>query len=91
MPDPKLRCGRDRHVHPQHGSVPTAGISAPDRSGLAAAYFVSQITITPTSAPPLLTLRKKLFIAMNRNAASPVEHFGLPTDRTVIIGAQVGL
>lgn len=56
-----------------------------------AAYFVSQITIIPTSAPPLLTLRKKLFIAMNRNAASPVEHFGLPTDRTVIIGAQVAL
>ena len=56
-----------------------------------AAYFVSQITITPASAPPLVTWRKKLFIAMNRNAASPVEHFDLPSDRTVIFGAQVAL
>ena len=37
------------------------------------------------------TWRKKLFIAMARNAASPIEHFGLPADRTVIMGSQVSL
>jgi KUP system potassium uptake protein len=36
-------------------------------------------------------LRKKLFVTMARNAASPLEHFGLPGDRTVIMGSQVGL
>ena len=35
--------------------------------------------------------RKKLFIAMARNAASPIEHFGLPGDRTVMMGSQVPL
>ena len=35
--------------------------------------------------------RKRLFIAMARNAASPVEAFKLPTDRTVIIGSQIAL
>jgi KUP system potassium uptake protein len=54
-----------------------------------ASYFVSRITIVPTSAPPLRALAKKLFILMARNAASPIEHFGLPGHRTVIMGAQV--
>ena len=35
--------------------------------------------------------RKKLFIMMARNAASPIEHFGLPGDRTVMMGSQVAL
>ncbi|HSO97456.1 MAG TPA: KUP/HAK/KT family potassium transporter [Solirubrobacteraceae bacterium] len=56
-----------------------------------AAYFVSRVTIMAASARPLLSLRKKVYITMDRNAASPVEHFGLPIDRTVITGAQVAL
>jgi KUP system potassium uptake protein len=56
-----------------------------------AKYFLSRITITPTDAPPLKRLGKKLFIAMARNAASPVEAFKLPRERTVIIGSQVAL
>jgi KUP system potassium uptake protein len=35
--------------------------------------------------------RKKLFMTMARNAASPIDHFGLPGDRTVIMGSQVEL
>ena len=54
-----------------------------------ASYFVSRITIAPTEASPLRALRKRLFIAMARNAASPIDHFGLPGNRTVIMGAQV--
>jgi KUP system potassium uptake protein len=56
-----------------------------------ASYFVSRITITPTPAPALLAWRKKLFIAMARNAASPIDHFRLPSDRTVMVGSQVAL
>jgi KUP system potassium uptake protein len=56
-----------------------------------ASYFVSRINITPTSASPLRALRKKLFIVMARNAASPIDHFGLPDDRTVMIGSQVAV
>jgi KUP system potassium uptake protein len=54
-----------------------------------ASYFVSRITITPTRAEPLQMAAKKLFITMARNAASPIDHFGLPGERTVIMGAQV--
>jgi KUP system potassium uptake protein len=56
-----------------------------------AAYFVSRITITPTDAPLMQRLQKKLFIAMARNASSPIEHFGLPANRTVVMGSQVAL
>ena len=56
-----------------------------------ASYYVSQITITPTDTPVMKPWRKKLFIAMARNASSPIEHFGLPGERTVIMGSQVPL
>ena len=35
--------------------------------------------------------QKNLFIAMARNAAGAIDHFGLPSDRTVIMGSQVAL
>jgi KUP system potassium uptake protein len=54
-----------------------------------ASYFVSRITITPTRARRLQTWAKKLFITMARNAASPIDAFGLPGERTVIMGGQV--
>jgi KUP system potassium uptake protein len=56
-----------------------------------AKYFLSRMTITPTDAPPLRRLGKRLFIAMARNVASPIDAFRLPRDRTVIIGSQVAL
>jgi KUP system potassium uptake protein len=56
-----------------------------------ASYFVSRITITPSDAPVMRRWRKKLFITMARNAASPIDHFGLPGDRTVIMGSQIAL
>ncbi len=54
-----------------------------------ASYFVSRIAITPTDAPGMKLWRKKLFVALARNAASPIEAFGLPTERTVMMGSQV--
>jgi KUP system potassium uptake protein len=56
-----------------------------------ASYFVSRISITPTDAPGMQQWRKKLFVAMARNAASPIDAFGLPADRTVMMGSQVGV
>jgi len=56
-----------------------------------ASYFVSRITITPTDAPGMARWRKNLFIGMARNAAGAIDHFGLPGDRTVIMGSQVAL
>jgi KUP system potassium uptake protein len=56
-----------------------------------ASYFVSRITISPTAASPFRTSRKSLFIAMARNAASPIAAFGLPSDRTVMMGSQIPL
>jgi KUP system potassium uptake protein len=56
-----------------------------------ASYFVSRITLTRSDSPGIRRWRKNLFIAMARNASSAIEHFGLPTDRTVILGSQVPL
>jgi KUP system potassium uptake protein len=56
-----------------------------------ASYFLSRITIKPTDAPRLRRLRKQVFIAMARNAASPIDAFRLPGDRTVMVGSQVAL
>jgi KUP system potassium uptake protein len=56
-----------------------------------ASYFVSRITVTPTDAPGMHRWGKALFIAMARNAAGAIDHFGLPSDRTVIMGSQVAL
>ena len=56
-----------------------------------ASYFVSRIAITATDAPGMQRWRKSMFIAMARNASSPIEHFKLPGDRTVVMGSQVAL
>ncbi len=33
--------------------------------------------------------RKKLFVAMARNAASPTEYFKLPAERVVTLGSRI--
>ena len=50
-------------------------------------YFVSKLALT--SAAGRRRWRERLFVAMARNAASPVDYFGLPRERTVIMGARV--
>jgi KUP system potassium uptake protein len=54
-----------------------------------ASYFVSRMTITPQGGRGLNAWRKRLFVAMARNANSPIDHFGLPIERTVMTGSQV--
>jgi KUP system potassium uptake protein len=54
-------------------------------------YFISRITIVPTGAPGMARWRKRLFVMLARNAANPVEYFGLPDDDTVVMGSHVEL
>jgi KUP system potassium uptake protein len=55
-----------------------------------ASYFASRARLVPTESSRGLALwRKKLFIAMARNAASPIEAFGLPSQRTVLAGTEI--
>jgi KUP system potassium uptake protein len=56
-----------------------------------ASYFVSRIYIVPTEERTLAPWRKRLFLALARNAVSPIEQFGLPSGRTVELGSQVPL
>ena len=39
----------------------------------------------------MATWRKKLFVAIARNAANPVAYFGLPDDRTVVMASHIEL
>ena len=41
--------------------------------------------------PVMPRWRKKLFLAISRNAANPVETFRLPDDRTVVMGSHIEL
>ncbi|MBV9537154.1 MAG: KUP/HAK/KT family potassium transporter, partial [Solirubrobacterales bacterium] len=56
-----------------------------------ASYFISRITITPNAHPGMSRWRKLLFVGMARNAASPIETFRLPVDRTATVGALIGV
>ena len=54
-------------------------------------YFLSRISIIATNEPGMAKWRKKIFIAIARNAASPVPYFHLPDDRTVVMASHVEL
>ncbi|HET8953731.1 MAG TPA: potassium transporter Kup [Solirubrobacteraceae bacterium] len=54
-------------------------------------YFISRATIVVTDEPGMARWRKKLFAAIARNAANPVAYFGLPDERTVVMGAHIEL
>jgi KUP system potassium uptake protein len=54
-------------------------------------YFLSRLTIRVTAAPGMARWRKKLFVAIARNAASPVDYFGLPEERTITLGSHIPL
>jgi KUP system potassium uptake protein len=56
-----------------------------------ASYFLSQITIVPTRASGMNRWRKRLFLVLARNAATPVVYFRLPDERTVTVGERVAL
>jgi KUP system potassium uptake protein len=57
----------------------------------AISYFVSRITIVVTDDPGMMRWRKKLFRTIARNAADPVPYFGLPDERTTVMGSHIDL
>jgi KUP system potassium uptake protein len=56
-----------------------------------ASWFLSKMTIVPSEHPPMRPWRLKLFLAMARNAANPVEYFKVPDERTVVMGQHIEL
>jgi KUP system potassium uptake protein len=54
-------------------------------------YFLSRATIRVTDAPGMARWRKRVFVAIWRNAANPVEYFHLPDRRTITMGWQTPL
>jgi KUP system potassium uptake protein len=56
-----------------------------------ATYFVSKITLVRGPDSSMRPWRKKLFLALSRTSASPVELFGLPEQRIVTMGSYIEL
>ncbi|MGI8880608.1 MAG: KUP/HAK/KT family potassium transporter, partial [Jatrophihabitans sp.] len=56
-----------------------------------ALYFLSRITVERGRGKGMATWRKRLFIALSHNAATPAAYFHLPDDRTVVMGSRVEL
>jgi KUP system potassium uptake protein len=54
-----------------------------------ASYFISRVTLVVTDNPGMPMWQKKLFAAIARNEAPPEIWFGLPDERTVVMGSRV--
>jgi KUP system potassium uptake protein len=54
-----------------------------------ASYFLSKIELRRGDEPGMAAWRKRLFIATSYITADAAEHFGLPRDRTVIMGSHI--
>ncbi|MEW1955437.1 potassium transporter Kup [Terrabacter sp. NPDC080008] len=54
-------------------------------------YFLSRISLERGAATTMPPWRKRLFLALAHNAASPTGYFKLPEDRTVSMGATVSI
>jgi len=54
-----------------------------------ASYFLSRLDLCPGDAPTMAPWRKRLFIATSHITADAARGFGLPLDRTVIVGARI--
>jgi KUP system potassium uptake protein len=54
-----------------------------------ASYFLSKIELTRGDAPTMPAWRTNLFIATSKLSADAAESFGLPRDRTLIVGSRI--
>ena len=54
-----------------------------------ASYFLSTIALRVGDAPGMTRWRKRLFVATSRITADAAEYFGLPPERTVIMGSRI--
>ena len=79
--NPDLPAAVERAV--EEGLVPSE-VDAADTS-----YFLSRGALRRTDAPGMSRWRKQLFIVLAHNAGDPAEFFGLPRNRTVVMGSDV--
>jgi len=56
-----------------------------------ASYFLSRITIEHGRHPGMSNWRKRLFVGLAHNAATPATSFNLPVERTVVMGSLIEL
>jgi len=56
-----------------------------------AAYFLSRMTLVRTDADTMPDWQKRLFLNLAHNASNPTEYFGLPTNRSISMGAEIDL
>lgn len=54
-----------------------------------ASYFLSKVEVIAGPAPTMAQWRKRLFIAISHMTGDAAGYFGLPLERTVIVGARV--
>jgi KUP system potassium uptake protein len=54
-------------------------------------YFLGRAKLLPTQRSDMALWRERLFAAMYRNAGTAADHFRLPPNRVVELGAQVSL
>jgi KUP system potassium uptake protein len=54
-------------------------------------YFLSRISLQPGTDHAMVGWRKRLFMFLAHNAASPAAYFHLPESRTVVMGSQIDL
>ena len=54
-----------------------------------ASYFLSKLELTKGTQPTMASWRKRLFIATSYLTADAAEFFGLPHERTVIMGSRI--
>jgi KUP system potassium uptake protein len=54
-------------------------------------YFLSTIELSVGDAPGMTRWRKRLFVATSRIAADAAEYFGLPRERTVVMGSRISV
>jgi KUP system potassium uptake protein len=88
-----LRYGFQDHINVPRGLRAAAKHLESDVDLHAVSYFVSRINIEATRARArgMPLWRKRLFVAIARNAASPVDYFGLPDERTVVVSSHIEL
>jgi len=93
---------RDHHImaltarfgYHDHPNVPAAIGLAVGQGHLRAvdpdniSYFLSWDRITPARTPSMSRWRRKIFLAMAKNATTQAEHFRLPPRRTVALGGE---
>ncbi|WP_435875667.1 KUP/HAK/KT family potassium transporter [Nonomuraea jabiensis] len=76
---------RPDHVHRDRARAPRSGRLRLDQ----ASCFLSKVELRRGAAATMAPWRKRLFIATSYITADAAEYFGLPRDRTVIMGSQI--